>query len=212
MKVCEIFYSIQGESTYAGLPCVFVRTSGCNLRCLYCDTRYAYEDGQELSIDQIIEMIESYDCNLVEITGGEPLLQLDEVNELIKLLLECNYTILIETNGSLPVDKLDHRVVKIMDIKCPGSAMQDRNLWENINYLDQKDQVKFVISHKQDYIWVLQVIKRYELLQNTQVLLSPVFGILEPCNLVEWMLKDKLKARFQLQIHKYIWSPRTRGV
>jgi 7-carboxy-7-deazaguanine synthase len=212
MNICEIFYSIQGESTYAGLPCVFVRTSGCNLRCSYCDTRYAYEDGRTVPVDEVFSQVRSYGCKLVEITGGEPLIQIEEANSLIKLLLEDDYTILLETNGSLSVEKIDSRVIKIVDIKCPDSGMSDRINWKNLQYLSCQDQVKFVLSSRRDYEWSRGVILDYSISDKVEVLLSVAFGILEPKDVVKWILKDRLNARFQLQMHKYIWSPETRGV
>lgn len=212
MKICEIFYSIQGESTYSGLPCVFVRTSGCNLRCSYCDTKYAYEDGSEMSINEIIKKIETYECKLVEITGGEPLIQLDQVNKLIDHLLTDGYEILLETNGSIDIQSIDQRVVKIIDLKCPDSGMSENICWENLNHLTDKDQIKFVLSSRKDYEWAKDVINKNFSDRKNEVLLSTAYGILKPSNVVQWMLDDKLKARFQLQIHKYIWHPTTRGV
>ncbi len=212
MKVCEIFYSIQGESTYSGLPCVFVRTSGCNLRCSYCDTKYAYQNGIEMSNDEIIRKIKIYKCNLIEITGGEPLIQLDEINELANLLLADGYEVLLETNGTIDIQSVDQRVVKIMDLKCPDSGMSDSIYWENLNHLTDKDQIKFVLSSRKDYEWAKDIINNYFCYRKNEVLLSTAFGILNPSDVVQWMLDDRLKARFQLQIHKYIWHPNTRGV
>ncbi len=212
MKICEIFHSIQGETTYSGLPCVFVRTSGCNLRCSYCDTKYAYEGGIETSVDEILVQVRSYRCSLVMITGGEPLVQRDAVNSLIDSLLRDEYKILLETNGSLSIENIDRRVVKIMDLKCPDSGMSEHMRWENLQHLCQHDQVKFVLSSRRDYEWARDVIAKYPLLGELEILLSTAFGRLEPESLVKWMLDDKLDARFQLQIHKYIWHPETRGV
>lgn len=212
MKICEIFHSIQGETTYSGLPCVFVRTSGCNLRCFYCDTKYAYEGGTEKSVDEILAQVRSYECRLVMITGGEPLAQRDAVNSLIDSLLRDEYKILLETNGSLSIENIDRRVVKIMDLKCPDSGMSEHICWENLQHLCQHDQVKFVLSSRRDYEWAREVIAKYPLLDGLEILLSTAFGRLESENLVKWMLDDKLNARFQLQIHKHIWHPETRGV
>lgn len=212
MKICEIFHSIQGETTYSGLPCVFVRASGCNLRCLYCDTMYAYEGGTEKSVDEILVQVRSYRCSLVMITGGEPLVQRDAVNSIIDSLLRDEYKILLETNGSLSIESIDRRVVKIMDLKCPDSGMSEHMRWENLQHLCQHDQVKFVLSSRRDYEWARDVIAKYPLLGKLEILLSTAFGRLEPESLVKWMLDDKLDARFQLQIHKYIWHPETRGV
>lgn len=212
MKICEIFYSIQGESTYSGLPCVFIRTSGCNLRCSYCDTKYAYEEGIDLTINEIFDKVNLYNCKLVEITGGEPLLQKDSINSLIELLLDNNHTVLIETNGSLSLKHLNPKVIKIMDIKCPDSGVSEYNDWENIEYLTKKDQVKFVLSSRRDYEWAREVLTKFPLLQNIEVLFSTAFNILKPADAVKWILEDGLKVRFQLQLHKYIWQPSERGV
>lgn len=212
MYICEIFYSIQGESTYSGLPCVFIRTSGCNLRCSYCDTKYAYEGGTEMSIDKIIAQIQYYECRLVEITGGEPLVQYEEVGALIDSLLGKGFEVLLETNGSLSIEGLDPRVVKIMDIKCPDSGMSEFMRWENLQHLSRHDQVKFVLSSRRDYEWAREIIGKYPILKEIEVLISSAFGILKPEDAVKWMLADRLNARFQLQMHKYIWSPEARGV
>jgi len=211
MNISEIFYSIQGETTYAGLPCIFVRTSGCNLRCNYCDTKYAYEDGTNMPIDKVMALISSYECRLVEITGGEPLLQNDEVNNLIKILLDNEYDVLLETNGSLSLENVDRRVIKIMDLKCPDSGMSEKNNWKNLEYLCDHDQVKFVLSSRKDYEWAKDAIKKINL-HKLEILFSTAFYLLEPSKVVEWILEDRLKVRFQLQIHKYIWHPNTRGV
>ncbi|HGE72891.1 TPA: radical SAM protein [Candidatus Poribacteria bacterium] len=212
MKICEIFYSIQGESTYSGLPCIFVRTSGCNLRCLYCDTKYAYENGFEISVDDIIKKIKTYRCRLVEITGGEPLIQIDEVNKLIASLLADDYEVLLETNGSIDIKSVDQNVVKILDLKCPDSGMSENICWENIKYLTDKDQVKFVLSSRKDYEWAKDIINKHFINRKNEILLSTAYGLLKPADVVQWMLNDSLKVRFQLQIHKYIWHPNVRGV
>lgn len=211
MDVCEIFYSIQGESTYSGLPCVFIRTSGCNLRCSYCDTRYAYQGGVDIPVARILAQVRSYECHLVEITGGEPLLQ-EDLNLLISSMLEDGYEVLLETNGSLSIESVDPRVVKIMDLKCPDSGMSQRICWENLQHLTGHDQVKFVLSSRRDYEWAKGIMAKYPLLSEIEVLISTAFGALEPKDVVKWMLDDRLDARFQLQIHKYIWHPETRGV
>lgn len=212
MFLCEIFYSIQGESTYAGLPCVFVRTSGCNLRCSYCDTKYAYEGGFEIAVYEILEKIKDYKCRLVEITGGEPLVQFEEVNLLIDLLLKNGYEVLLETNGSLSVKNIDPRVVKIIDLKCPDSGMMDYINWDNLKYLGKNDQVKFVLTSRKDYEWARDIIGKYPVLSEIEVLISTAFGVLKTREVVQWMLEDRLEARFQLQLHKYIWDPNTKGV
>jgi 7-carboxy-7-deazaguanine synthase len=211
MTICEIFYSIQGESTYSGLPCVFIRTSGCNLRCSYCDTRYAYQGGVDMPVADILAQVRSYKCRLVEITGGEPLLQ-EDLSLLISSMLEDGYEVLMETNGSLSIESVDPRVVKIMDLKCPDSGMSQYVRWENLQHLTGHDQVKFVLSSRRDYEWAKGIIAKYPLLSEIEVLISTAFGALEPKDVVKWMLNDGLNARFQLQIHKYIWHPETRGV
>jgi 7-carboxy-7-deazaguanine synthase len=212
MKVCEIFYSIQGESTYSGLPCVFVRTAGCNLRCSYCDTSYAYEDGIEMVSEEIIEKIKTYKCRLIEITGGEPLVQLDEANKLMAILLANGYDVLLETNGSINLQSVDQRVVKIMDLKCPDSGMSETIYWKNINHLNDHDQIKFVLSSRKDYEWAKKIIAKYFASRKIELLFSTAFNSIKPVEVVKWLLEDSLNVRFQLQIHKYIWDPKTRGV
>ncbi len=211
MKVCEIFASIQGESTYSGLPCVFVRLSGCNLRCPYCDTAYSYKEGSEMAIDEIIGKVSNFGIMLVEITGGEPLLQDDSVS-LVKMLLDNGFKVLIETNGSISIKDIDKRAVIIMDIKTPKSGMFGKMDMENLKYLKTDDEVKFVVMDREDYDWVKNFIRVHGLTDNCRVLLSPVYGILSPDNLSRWMVDDRLKARLNLQIHKYIYSPEARGV
>ncbi len=210
MKVNEIFKSIQGESSYAGLPCSFIRTTGCNLRCSYCDTKYAFEVGEELSVEMILERIKDYKCDLVEITGGEPLLQKD-IYSLTERLLEGGYRVLVETNGSIDIGRLDWRVVKILDLKCPDSGESHRMRWENLGKLKPHDEVKFVLSSRKDYDWAKGIIRKYHL-EDRCILLSPVFSLLEPEKLASWILQDNLSARLQLQLHKYIWGPMRRGV
>ncbi|NIR44777.1 MAG: radical SAM protein [Gemmatimonadetes bacterium] len=212
MKVTEIFLSIQGESGWAGYPCVFVRATGCHLRCVWCDTDYAFFGGREMSVNEIVEEIERLGrgCRLAEITGGEPLLQKDVV-ELAEALLERGYTVLCETSGSLDIDALPAAVVKIMDLKCPGSGEADRNLWENLEKLSERDEVKFVIAGREDYEWALEVIEERGL-AGRRLLFAPVHGTLEPRQLAEWMLTDNVPARLQLQLHKSIWSPEEVGV
>ena len=205
MKVNEIFKSIQGESSFQGLPCVFVRLTGCNLRCSWCDTTYAYEEGEEMSVDEIIKKVEGYHTPLVEITGGEPLLQ-EEVYPLTKRLLDLGYKVLIETNGSLDIGRLDKRVIKILDIKCPGSGESDKMRWENLDRLSPKDEVKFVLSNREDYQWAKGVIERYGLADRVTILLSVVYGRLDPKDLAQWILEDNLNVRLQLQLQKYIWG------
>ncbi len=212
LVVNEIFYSVQGESTYAGRPCAFVRLTACDLRCNYCDTEYAFHEGRRMAIAEIVAQVESYRCPLVEITGGEPLLQ-EGVYALCAALLDAGEQVMIETSGASDVGRLDPRVIKIMDLKCPGSGEAERNLWSNLRHLTAKDEVKFVISDRTDYEWTRQVIAEHALAPRVNaILLSPAFGRIELANLAAWMLEDRLPARLQLQMHKYIWSPTTRGV
>ena len=211
LTVAEIFHSIQGESSYMGRPCVFVRLTYCNLRCVWCDTEYAFEGGTEMRIDEIIDVVKSYNSRLVEVTGGEPLLQ-EGVQELMTRLCDGGYEVLLETGGSIDVSSVDSRVRRIVDIKCPGSGMEAKNHWKNIDYLRRRDEIKFVISDRDDYEWAKAVMSSYELERKCPVLMSVVFGVLEPIQLTEWILEDRLNVRFQLQMHKYIWSPEMRGV
>jgi 7-carboxy-7-deazaguanine synthase len=211
LKVNEIFYSIQGESTYSGLPCVFIRLTGCNLRCKYCDTQYALDEGEGLTLAEIQKRVAYYDCNLIEITGGEPLLQAPVAN-LSKNLIEQGKTVLIETNGTQNIDQLPDQTIRIMDIKCPGSGESIKMNWENIDRLRADDNVKLVISHREDFDWAISVVKTYNLLNKVNVLFSPAYGILNPEILAEWLLKLSLPIRLNLQIHKYIWHPNRRGV
>lgn len=211
MKVCEIFASIQGESTYAGMPCVFVRMTGCNLRCSYCDTTYAYDEGREMSEDEIIAAVQSYSTKLVEVTGGEPLLQ-NDVLFLIKRFLDNGFNVLVETNGSVSIKEVDKRAVIIMDIKTPKSGMSDKMNLDNLNLLKSGDELKFVITDREDYEWTKEFIKKYQLINKCKILLSPAFGILQPSELSQWMLADELPVRLNLQIHKYIYGNEQRGI
>jgi 7-carboxy-7-deazaguanine synthase len=211
MKVCEIFLSLQGESTYAGLPCVFIRMSGCNLRCVYCDTAYAYEEGVEMTEDEVFERAIAYGINLVEITGGEPLVQKD-VLPLIKRLLDSGLAVLVETNGSISVSGVDRRAIIIMDIKTPGSGMCEMMDFENLRLLKSQDELKFVIADRGDYEWTRDFIRKHGLSGKCTILLAPVFGVLSPRDLSRWMLDDRLPARLNLQLHKYIYCPEERGV
>ena len=212
LKINEIYHSIQGESTTAGRPCVFIRLTYCNLRCTYCDTEYAFYEGKDFSVEQVIDEIEKYNCKLVEITGGEPLVQMDECLELMKRLSELDYEVMIETGGSLPIKDIDPRVKIIIDLKCPSSGMENKNLYENLKYLHPADELKFVIGNREDYEWSVDIIKKYNLQKKCIILFSVVFGKLEPVGLVNWIIEDKLDVRFQLQMHKYIWHPQTKGV
>jgi 7-carboxy-7-deazaguanine synthase len=211
LKINEIFFSIQGESSKAGLPCVFVRLTYCNLRCSYCDTEYAFNEGTDKSIPEIIEEVKKYKCNLVEITGGEPLFQ-KECNELITALCNEGFEVMLETGGSLPIRNVDKRVMIIMDLKCPSSKMMGKNLFENIEYIKTSDEIKFVIGSREDYEWSKKIINKYNLIGKCGILLSVIFGELAPVDLVNWILEDKLKVRYQLQMHKIIWHPETKGV
>ena len=212
LKINEIFYSIQGESTNAGLPCVFVRLTYCNLRCVYCDTEYAFYEGKNMTIDEIINEAEKYDCKLAEITGGEPLMQ-ENVLKLMSELCDRGYDVMIETGGSLPIENIDNRVKIIMDLKTPYSSMEFKNRYENIKYLKPTDEVKFVIGSREDYQWSKNKISEYDLSGKVkQILFSPVFDMVDNIDLAGWILEDRLNVRFQLQMHKYIWHPETRGV
>jgi 7-carboxy-7-deazaguanine synthase len=212
LTVNEIFYSIQGESTRAGQPCVFVRLTGCDLRCSWCDTEYAFYEGRKRSVDDVLAEVERYGCPLVEVTGGEPLLQTD-VYDLMKRLIEQGRTVLLETGGHRPIDRVPSAVVKVIDVKCPGSGEAARNHWPNLESLLPHDEVKFVVKDRADYDFAKDILERYRLASRcAAVLFSPVHDVLEPRELSEWMLADRVPARLQLQVHKYIWEPGTRGV
>ena len=212
LTVNEIFYSIQGESSRAGLPCVFVRLTACDLRCSWCDTPYAFHEGRKQSVDEVVAAVEQHDCPLVEITGGEPLLQ-EDVYPLMDRLLAGGRTVMLETGGHRPIDRVPARVVKIVDVKCPGSGEVDKNDWANLDRLAPHDEVKFVVNDRTDYEFARDVIRTRDLASHcAAVLLSPVHGVLDSRMLSEWMLADSLPARLQLQLHKYIWTPDTRGV
>lgn len=210
LLISELFYSIQGESSYAGLPCVFIRLSGCNLRCKWCDTVYARSNGKIYSLDEITEFVYKYKTKLVCITGGEPLLQ-SNVILLMERLLNEDYVILLETNGSLPINPVPNKVIKVMDLKCPSSGMTEYMHWQNIEYLSKRDEVKFVIGDRRDYQWAREVVLKYGLIERCKVLCSPVFKVLSPELLASWILTDHLPVRLQLQLHKYIWGEK-RGV
>ena len=208
----EIFHSIQGESSYAGRPCVFVRLTACDLRCSWCDTPYAFHEGHKRTVEDIVAEVDAVGCPLVELTGGAPLLQ-EDVYPLMRALLERGKTVLIETGGHRSTARVPESVVTILDVKCPGSGEAHRMDWENLSRLRAHDEVKFVVRDRADYEYARDVIARHALADRTAaILLSPVHGVLEPKALSEWVLADRLPARVQLQLHKYIWDPLTRGV
>jgi 7-carboxy-7-deazaguanine synthase len=213
LKINEIFYSIQGESSYAGRPCVLVRLTGCNLRCSYCDTRYAYEEGEDLEIGEIINRVTSYRCRLVEITGGEPLIQ-NGTPLLIQMLLDLGFEVLLETNGSMDISVIDNRCVKILDIKCPSSGEAKRNYLENLKRLQPNDEIKFAIGSKEDYDYAKNILSFMNRANGNikPPLLSPVYGRMNPELLAQWILADHLDVRMQIQLHKVIWGSETRGV
>jgi 7-carboxy-7-deazaguanine synthase len=212
LTINEIFYSIQGESTHAGRPCVFVRLTGCDLRCGWCDTAYAFADGQKMSVEDVVAAVESHACPLVEITGGEPLLQ-DDVYPLMTALVKRGKTVLLETGGHLSVDRVPTGVIKIVDVKCPASGESERNYWPNLERFTPSDEVKFVVRDRRDYEFARTIIDEHHLAGRcAAVLLSPVHGVLAPKTLAEWMLADGSPGRLQLQVHKYIWGADTRGV
>ena len=211
LLVTEIFHSIQGESTFAGQPCVFVRLTGCSLRCNWCDTAYAFSGGKRMTVDTIIQEVQRFQSPLVEITGGEPLDQ-PETFSLISCLCDQQFKVLIETSGAIDVAPVDSRAHVILDVKCPGSGMTDRMHWANLDCLTHKDEAKFVIKDRPDYDWAVDVVRRYRLSDRCTVLFSPVFGELSLQSLAEWILHDRLPIRFQIQLHKYIWDPQMRGV
>ena len=212
LTINEIFHSIQGESRRAGEPCVFVRLTACDLRCSWCDTAYAFHEGGKRSVDDVIADVERYGCPLVEVTGGEPLLQ-DDVYPLMERLIERGHTVMIETGGHRSIARVPAAVLKIVDVKCPGSGEAHRNHWDNLSLVGAGDEVKFVIKDRTDYEYAKDVVTRYGLIDKVgAVLFSPVHGVQDARELSEWVLADRLKVRVQLQLHKFIWSPETRGV
>jgi 7-carboxy-7-deazaguanine synthase len=212
LTINEIFHSVQGESTYAGRPCVFVRLTACDLRCSWCDTAYAFYEGSKRSLDEVIGEVDRYGCSLVEVTGGEPLLQ-EDVYPLMQRLLESGKTVLLETGGHRSTERVPNDVVTILDVKCPGSGEVGKNDWKNLERLRRQDEVKFVVKDRADYEFARDVIARHGLAGRAAAIhLSPVHGVLEPKTLSEWVLADRLAVRVQLQLHKYIWSADTRGV
>jgi 7-carboxy-7-deazaguanine synthase len=212
LTINEIFHSIQGESTYAGRPCVFVRLTACDLRCRWCDTPYAFHEGRKMTVDDVVADVEARGCPTVEVTGGEPLLQPD-VYPLMQRLLDAGKTVLVETGGHRSIADVPAGVIRIMDVKCPGSGESDKNDWSNFARLTKADEVKFVIADRRDYEYARDILRREDLPSRVSaVLFSPVHGELDPKRLSEWVIEDRLDVRVQLQVHKYIWSPETRGV
>jgi 7-carboxy-7-deazaguanine synthase len=212
LTVNEIYQSVQGESTWAGLPCVFVRLTFCDLRCTYCDTEYAFYEGKKMELEEIVAAVRAFGCPLVEVTGGEPLLQPACV-PLLAMLCDAGFEVLLETSGAHDIAAVDPRVHRIMDLKTPSSGEERRNLYANIAHLTGRDEVKFVVGSREDYEWARDKMREYDLASKVRaVLISPVFGKIAPADMVAWMLEDKLPARFQLQMHKFIWEPRARGV
>jgi 7-carboxy-7-deazaguanine synthase len=211
LKVNEIYLSLQGESTYAGVPCVFVRLTGCPLRCVWCDTAYAFYNGEDQSLDAVLEKVASYDVKTVELTGGEPLAQAGAI-ALLERLVERGYRVLLETSGGVSVDRVPPSVVKILDVKCPGSGESDRNLWDNLQKLvPGQDEIKFVLLDRVDYDYAKDIIARHELAGRFTLLFSAVHGKLKPAELAEWIIEDRLPVKFQLQLHKFIWPGETKG-
>jgi len=212
LTINEIFHSIQGESTYAGAPCVFVRLTACDLRCTWCDTPYAFTEGRKRTVEEVVDEVAAFGCPLVELTGGEPLLQ-EDVYPLMTALLGRGLTVLLETGGHISVERVPDGVVKIVDVKCPGSGESARNYWPNLDLVGQKDEVKFVIQDRADYEFAREVARRHALAERCgAVLFSPVHGVLPPPELAAWILADRLPVRLQLQVHKYIWGAHARGV
>jgi Organic radical activating enzymes len=212
LTINEIYHSIQGESTWVGRPCVFVRLTFCDLRCNYCDTEYAFYEGKKQTLKQITDAVSAFRCRLVEITGGEPLLQ-KNVLPLMSILCDAGYIVLLETSGARDISKVDPRVHRIMDLKTPGSGELDKNLWSNIDHLTLCDEVKFVMGSREDYEWSRDKVQQYDLSSRCHaVLFSPIFGRIDPRQIVDWILADQLDVRFQLQMHKFIWNPTQRGV
>ena len=211
LKINEIYYSVQGESTHAGRPCIFIRLTYCNLRCSYCDTEYAFYDGKGMEITYIMSEIKRWDCNLVEVTGGEPLFQ-DECIDLLNELVNSSYEVMLETGGSLSISDVPKKVVKIVDFKCPSSGMVKKNLWSIADDLQSHDEVKFVIGNREDFDWAKEKITTYFLDKICSVLFSPTFGEMDPQQIVEWILAENLPVRMQMQMHKMIWNPDKQGV
>lgn len=211
LQVSEIFFSLQGEGTRAGMPCAFVRLAGCNLRCRWCDTRYAWDQGRPESIEQILRHVGAFRARRVEVTGGEPLFQTESL-ALLKALCDEGYETLLETNGSLDILPVDRRVIRIMDVKCPSSGCHDHNRWDNIPALTARDEVKFVIATAEDYAFARRTVQTHHLLGKCPVIFAPASPVLSPEHLAQWILSDRLDVRLGLQLHKIIWPDRDRGV
>ena len=205
LRITEIFYSLQGESNTVGIPTVFIRLTGCPLRCIYCDTAYAFSGGKKIEIEEIIVEVEQYITRYITVTGGEPLAQ-PACLELIKQLLDKGFIVSLETSGAIDVSGVDSRAVKVMDLKTPGSGELDKNIYQNIDYLSSKDQVKFVIGNNEDYDWSKATLTKYGLLERCEVLFSPVVGLQNPTELADKILQDRLPVRFQIQLHKLLWD------
>jgi 7-carboxy-7-deazaguanine synthase len=212
LTVNEIFHSIQGESSHAGRPCVFVRLTACDLRCSWCDTPYAFHEGRRMSVDEVLDRVRAYGCDVVEITGGEPLLQKD-VYALMRRLLEDGRTVMLETGGHLSVEEVPDGVIRVIDVKCPGSGEAEKVYWPNLERLRPTDELKFVIKDRADYEFARSVVIDRRLAGRCAAIhFSPVHGVQDARQLAEWILADRLPVRLQLQVHKYIWDPQTRGV
>ena len=211
LKVNEIYYSVQGESTHVGRPCIFIRLTYCNLRCTYCDTEYAFYEGKDIEIPEIMAEIKQWNCNLVEVTGGEPLFQ-DKCIYLLHELVNQNYEVLLETGGSLSISDVPIEIVRIVDFKCPSSGMEKKNLWSIVNDLQPHDEVKFVIGDREDFDWAKEMLNKYSLNEKCSILFSPTFGKIDPSLIVEWILEGDIPVRIQLQMHKHIWESEEKGV
>ena len=211
LRINEIYFSIQGESTHMGRPCIFIRLTYCNLRCTYCDTEYAFYDGNDMEISEILDKIKKWNCNLVEVTGGEPLFQ-NECTDLLIELTNTGYEVLLETGGSLAISNIPKEVKKIVDFKCPSSGMEKKNLWSIVKDLESHDEVKFVIGDREDFDWAKEKILHYKLENKCVVLMSPTFDEIEPQQIVEWILAENMPVRMQIQMHKHIWKPEVKGV
>ena len=211
LKINEIYYSVQGESTHVGRPCVFIRLTYCNMRCTYCDSEYTFYEGKDMEITHIMNEIKQWDCNLVEVTGGEPLFQ-DKCINLLNELVNSNYEVMLETGGSLSISDVPKEVIKIVDFKCPSSAMEKKNLWTIVEDLQPHDEVKFVIGNREDFDWAKDRIAEYALDKICTLLFSPTFEKIDPQLMVEWILAENLPVRMQMQMHKMIWSPDKQGV